>query len=200
MIKKKKNKENNNNNVLINLLFKAKNIYGEALKNTNKDILPFIYGVRQNYVIINLKNISFFIKRIIKLIKFTIINNKKILIIGNSDDIKFLINKKFIKNNKNIIFFNKDWVNGLITNKITNTLINKKFNFLLIKEKIKLILIIKSSINEKFLNKELSTLKIPTISLINTSQNLININYPLITNSRNIKPLYTLMYLLRKLF
>lgn len=200
MIKKKKNKENNNNNVLINLLFKAKNIYGEALKNTNKDILPFIYGVRQNYVIINLKNISFFIKRIIKLIKFTILNNKKILIIGNSDDIKFLINKKFIKNNKNIIFFNKDWVNGLITNKITNTLINKKFNFLLIKEKIKLILIIKSSINEKFLNKELSTLKIPTISLINTSQNLININYPLITNSRNIKPLYTLMYLLRKLF
>lgn len=195
-----KNKENNNNNILINLLFKAKNIYGEALKNTNKDILPFIYGVRQNYVIINLKNISFFIKRIIKLIKFTIINNKKILIIGNSDDIKFLINKKFIKNNKNIIFFNKDWVNGLITNKITNTLINKKLNFLLIKEKIKLILIIKSSINEKFLNKELSTLKIPTISLINTSQNLININYPLITNSRNIKPLYTLMYLLRKLF
>lgn len=196
---KKKNTENNNN-ILLNLLFKAKNIYGESLKDTNKDILPFIYGVRHNYVIINLKNISFFIKRIIKLIKFTIINNEKILIIGNSDDIKFLINKKFIKNNKNVIFFNKDWINGLITNKITNNLINEKLNFLLIKEKIKLILIIKSSINEKFLNKELSTLKIPTISFINTSQSLTDINYPLITNSKNIKSLYTLMYLLRKLF
>jgi ribosomal protein S2 len=198
MINNKKNKENNN--ILLNLLFKSKNIYGESLKNTNKEILPFIYGVRHNYVIINLKNISFFFKRIIKLIKFTIIKNEKILIIGNSDDIKFLINKKFIKNNQNIIFFNKDWINGLITNKISNNLINEKLNLLLTKEEIKLVLIIKSSISDKFLNKELSTLKIPTISFINTDQNLKNINYPIVTNSKNIKSLYTLMYLLRKLF
>ena len=70
MINKKKNKENNN--ILLNLLFKSKNIYGESLKDTNKDILPFIYGIRHNYTIINLKNISFFLKRIFKLIKFTI--------------------------------------------------------------------------------------------------------------------------------
>jgi len=44
MINKKKNKENNN--ILLNLLFKSKNIYGESLKDTNKDILPFIYGIR----------------------------------------------------------------------------------------------------------------------------------------------------------
>lgn len=198
MINQKKKKENNN--ILLNLLFKSKNIYGESLKNTNKEILPFIYGIRHNYTIINLKNISFFLKRIFKLIKFTINNNEKILIIGNSDDIKFLINKKFIKNNQNIVFFNKDWVNGLITNKIINNSINEKINMLLTKDEIKLILIIKSSINEKFLNKELSTLKIPTISFINTSQSLKDINYPVITNSKNIKSLYTLMYLLRKLF
>lgn len=198
MINKQKNKEDNN--ILLNLLFKSKNIYGESLKNTNKEVLPFIYGIRHNYTIINLKNISFFLKRIFKLIKFTINKNEKILIIGNSDDIKFLINKKFIKNNQNIIFFNKDWVNGLITNKIVNNFINEKINSLLNKEKIKLILIIKSSINEKFLNKELSTLKIPTISFINTNQSLKDINYPIITNSKNIKSLYTLMYLLRKLF
>jgi ribosomal protein S2 len=198
MINKKKNKENNN--ILLNLLFKSKNIYGESLKDTNKDILPFIYGIRHNYTIINLKNISFFLKRIFKLIKFTINKEEKILIIGNSDDIKFLINKKFIKNNQNIVFFNKDWVNGLVTNKIINNPINEKINYLLNKEEIKLVLIIKSSINEKFLNKELSTLKIPTISFINTSQSLKDINYPIITNSKNIKSLYTLMYLLRKLF
>lgn len=198
MINKKKNKENNN--ILLNLLFKSKNIYGESLKDTNKEILPFIYGIRHNYTIINLKNISFFLKRIFKLIKFTINQDEKILIIGNSDDIKFLINKKFIKNNQNIIFFNKDWVNGLVTNKIINNSINEKINLLLNKDEIKLILIIKSSINEKFLNKELSTLKIPTISFINTSQSLKDINYPVITNSKNIKSLYTLMYLLRKLF
>ena len=52
MIKKK-----NDNNILLNLLFKSKNIYGESLKNTNKDIMPFIYGIRHNYTIINLKNV-----------------------------------------------------------------------------------------------------------------------------------------------
>lgn len=198
MIKKKKNKENNN--ILLNLLFKSKNIYGESLKDTNKEILPFVYGIRHNYTIINLKNISFFLKRIFKLIKFTISKDEKILIIGNSDDIKFLINKKFIKNNQNIVFFDKDWVNGLVTNKITNNSMNAKINSLFNKEEIKLVLIIKSSVDEKFLNKELSTLKIPTISFINTSQSLKDINYPVITNSKNIKSLYTLMYLLRKLF
>ena len=124
------------------------------------------------------------------------IKKQKILIIGNSDDIKFLINKKFIKNNENIIFFNKEWVNGLITNQI----VDNKIKDLLKKNKINLILIIKSSLNDKFLNKELSILNIPIISLINTTQQIKNINYPIITNSKNIKSLYTLMYLLRKIF
>ncbi len=195
MIKKK-----NNNNILLNLLFKSKNIYGESLKDTNKDIIPFIFGVRHNYTIINLKNVSFYLKRIFKLLQYTLAKKKNILVIGNSDDIQFLINKKFIKNNENIIFFNKDWVNGLITNQITNNIENKKINSLLNKNQIKLILIIKSSINEKFLNKELSTLNIPIISFINTSQELKNINYPVVSNSKNIKSLYILMYLLRKVF
>jgi ribosomal protein S2 len=196
MIKKK----NNNNNILLNLLFKSKNIYGESLKNTNKDIIPFLYGIRHNYTIIDLKNVSFYLKRIFKLLEYILKKKQKILIIGNSDDIQFLVNKKFIKNNENIVFFNKEWVNGLITNKIVNNTVNKKVNNLLNENEIKLILIIKSSINENFLNKELSTLNIPIISFINTSQNLKNINYPIISNSKNIKSLYTLMYLLRKIF
>jgi ribosomal protein S2 len=196
MIKKK----NNNNNILLNLLFKSKNIYGESLKNTNKDIIPFLYGIRHNYTIIDLKNVSFYLKRIFKLLEYILKKKQKILIIGNSDDIQFLVNKKFIKNNDNILFFNKEWVNGLITNKITNNITNKKVNNLLNENEIKLILIIKSSVNENFLNKELSTLNIPIISFINTHQNLKNINYPIISNSKNIKSLYTLMYLLRKIF
>lgn len=196
MIKKK----NNNNNILLNLLFKSKNIYGESLKDTNKDIMPFIYGVRHNYTIINLKNVSFYLKRVFKLLEYTLNKKEKILVIGNADDIQFLVNKKFVKNNKNIIFFNEEWVNGLITNKITNNSKNEKINYLLNKNEIKLILIIKSSINENFLNKELSILNIPIISFINTSQSLKNINYPIVSNSKNIKSLYTLMYLLRKIF
>ena len=85
MIKKK----NNNNNILLNLLFKSKNIYGESLKETNKDIMPFIYGIRHNYTIINLKNISFYLKRIFKLLEYILNKKEKILVIGNSDDIQF---------------------------------------------------------------------------------------------------------------
>ena len=195
MIKKK-----NDNNILLNLLFKSKNIYGESLKNTNKDIMPFIYGIRHNYTIINLKNVSFYLKRIFKLLEYILKKKQKILLIGNTDDIEFLINKKFIKNNENILFFNEEWVNGFITNKEVKGTKNERINLLLKKNQIKLILIIKSSINEDFLNKELSILNVPIISFINTSQNLKNINYPIVSNSKNIKSLYTLMYLLRKIF
>ena len=94
MIQKKKN---NNNNILLNLLFKSKNMYGESLMYTNNEILPFIYGSRYNQTIINLKNISFILKRIFKLIKYITKKNEKILVIGNSDEIKFLFTKAFKK-------------------------------------------------------------------------------------------------------
>nr|YP_010394024.1 ribosomal protein S2 [Hyaloperonospora arabidopsidis]DAZ88032.1 TPA_asm: ribosomal protein S2 [Hyaloperonospora arabidopsidis] len=197
MIQKKKNK---NNNIFLNLLFKSKNMYGESLISTNKEILPFIYGKRHDHNIINLKNVSFFIKRIFKLIKYITQKNEKILIIGNADEIKFLFTRAFIKKNSNIIFFNKEWINGLITNKIINTTFNKIIHYLLNEHEIKLILIIKNSIKDTFLNQEISTLQIPIISLINTNQSLKNINYPIVINSKNIQSIYTLMYLLRRIF
>nr|DAZ88933.1 TPA_asm: ribosomal protein S2 [Phytophthora nicotianae CJ01A1] len=197
MIQKNKKK---NNNILLNLLFKSKNMYGESLVYTNKEILPFIYGSRHDYTIINLKDVSFFLKRIFKLIKYILQKNEKILIIGNNNEVQFLLNTSFVKKNPNIIFFNKEWINGLITNKIMNTTFNKVINYLLKENEIKLILIIKSSIKDTFLNQELSILKIPTISLINTSQTIKNIDYPIVTNSKNIQSIYTLMYLLRKIF
>ena len=78
MIKKNINKKINNNNNLLNILFKSKNLYGESLKNTNKDILPYIFGTRHKYTIINLKNTSIMLKRIFKLIKYTLEKKKYI--------------------------------------------------------------------------------------------------------------------------
>nr|YP_010616478.1 ribosomal protein S2 [Peronosclerospora sorghi]WAU47946.1 ribosomal protein S2 [Peronosclerospora sorghi] len=197
MIKKK---NNNNTSILLNLLFKSRNMYGEFLISTNKEILPFIYGNRHDHSIINLKNVSFFLKRIFKLIKHIIQRNEKILIIGNSDEIKFLFTTTFKKKHPNIIIFTNEWINGLITNKILNTTFNKIIHFLIKKKKIKLILIIKSSTKDIFLNKEISTLKIPIISLINTNQIIKKIDYPIVTNTKNIKSIYIIMYLLRKIF
>ena len=189
-----------NNNTLLNLLFKSKLMYGESVRYTNKEILPFIYGNRYNYSIINLKNVSFFLKRIFKLIKYILQKNEKILIIGNNDEIKFLLNTSFSKKNSNIIFFSNEWVNGLITNKIKNSTFNRIINYLLKENEIKLIVIIKNSVKDIFLNQELSTLKIPIISIINTDQKLKTTHYPIVANSKNIQSIYTLMYLLRKVF
>ena len=198
MIQNKKIKSNNN--ILLNLLFKSKNMYGESLNITNKEILPFLYGSRYDRIIINLKKVSYVLKRIFKLIKYITKKNEKILVIGNSDEIKFLFTKAFKKKKANIILFNDEWINGLITNKIKNTIFNKIIHYLIKENAIKLILIIKSPVNEIFLNQEISTLKIPIISFINTSQTIKPINYPIITNSKNIQSIYTLMYLLRKIF
>ena len=122
------------------------------------------------------------------------------MVIGNNPEIQFLVNTSFIKKNINIIFFNKEWINGLITNKIMNSTFNKIINYLIKEEELKLILIIKSSVKDTFLNQELSVIKIPIISLINTNQTLKNIDYPIVTNSKNIQSIYILMYLLRKMF
>lgn len=192
MIKKKKN-------FLLNLLFKSKNVYGESFKNINQDMIPFIYGIRNNYTIIDLENLSFYLKRIFKLLEFTLKQKQKILIIGNTQDIKFLINQNFTKKNKNIMFFNKEWVNGLITNNIIKKK-DKKLSSLIYKNKFKLIIIIKNSIEDHYLYKELSFFNAPIISFLNTNQNLKKVDYPLVCNSKNIKSLYTLMYLFRKIF
>lgn len=194
MINKQLNKKKNQSNLLLNSLFKSKNFYGEILNKTNKNIIPFIYGIRSNYAIINLKYTSFFLKRVFKLIEYTLKKNKKILIIGNSADIKFLINKNFTKNNSNIIFYNEEWINGFITNKMIHQIQNQSM------KKIQLIFIIKSSIDQKYLVQELSTLRIPIISFMNTDQDRKNIEYPIVMNTKNIQSMYTMMYWLRKFF
>lgn len=195
MINKKFSIKIKNNNILFNSLLKSKNFYGKNIKKINKNNLSFIFGVRHNFTIIDLKYVLYFIKRIFKLVQFNIIKKKKILIIGNSNDIKFLVNKNFIKNNKNIFFFNQSWINGFITNKnYTN------FKYFLNQNSINLIFILKTNENEEFITKELLSLKVPIISLVNIDQNLNDINYPILSNLNNIKSLYILMYLIRKIF
>lgn len=185
MIKKKKKI----NNHFLNILFKSKTFYGGTFKSINKNILPFIYGIRNNQIIINLQYINIFIKRIFKLIKLNLKKKKKILIISNSNDSNFFIKKKNFNKNSSIIFFNKKWINGNIT--------NKKLNFFIKKKEINLIIIYKNTTT--FLNKELFSLKIPIISLIDINENINKINYPLITNLRNIKSLYSFIYILKNL-
>lgn len=183
-------KKKNFNNEVVNILFKSKSFYGGFVNKIDKDILPFIYGKRNDILIINLKYTNIFIKKIFNLIKFTFFKQKKVLIISNSNDTDFLLDDNYTKNNKLIIYFNKKWINGNITNKSIDSLMKNN--------EINLIFIYK--ISNIYFNKELFSLKTPIISLIDPSQKLTNINYPLIVNLNNIKSLYSLLYIFRKIF
>lgn len=189
-----KNRNSVNKQKLINVLIKSQNMLISSVKGTNKELIPFIYGIRNNYNIIDLKIIILFLIRICLIIKKVSLLKKNILIIGDSDDINFLFNTTFINKKDNIYFLNKPWINGLITNKHINkkTFLNKK-NFYLI-------IVIKSSLDNIFLKKELSYFNIPIISLVEVKHNLKKINYPLLSNISNIKSIYILMYIIKKAF
>jgi ribosomal protein S2 len=177
---------------LLNSLFKSKNFYGSLLNK--KQNIPFIYGCRHNFSIINLKITSFYIQKILFLLKYCLKKKKNILIIGNSFDINFLLNKKnsFINKNKNIILYKEKWIKGLITNE-------KIFNFYK-KKKIKLIFFLKTENKIHSLFTEFNHKNIPIISLVNTDFNINLVNYPIFTNTKNLKSLFFLLYLIRKIF
>jgi ribosomal protein S2 len=177
---------------LLNSLFKSKNFYGESLKKTKKKNFNYIYGFRHNFSIINLKSTIFYIQKALFLIKFCLKKKKNILIIGNSFDIDFLLKKKQFSNNKNIILYNEKWVNGLLTNKSISNFLKKK--------EIKLVILLKSNVKENYLLTEFNHKNIPVISLVNTNFDIRFVNYPIFSNTKNLKSLFFLIYLIRKSF
>nr|YP_010886813.1 ribosomal protein S2 [Paralagenidium karlingii]WJH17937.1 ribosomal protein S2 [Paralagenidium karlingii] len=190
LINKKNQVKQIDNTTILHSLFKAKNFYGAPIEFFNKELSIFLYGKRHDYFIINLKYTVFFLKRILKLVQKTIKKKKKILVIANADDMFFLTNRFIKKFYPNLIIFNEEWVSGMFTNKRFPLGINKK--------QIQFVLIFKASIEQKYLIKELSSFKVPIISFINTDEKLKNIKYPVLTNKENIKSLFFLIYLFKK--
>ncbi len=193
VIDKKKRVKEIDNITLLNSLFKAKNFYGAPIEFFNKELSHFLYGKRHDFFIINLKYTVFYLKRVFKLIQKTIKKRKKILIIANSEDMKFLAEGKHPYINQlypHFIFFNKEWVSGMFTNRLYPLGINKK--------QIQMVVIFKGSIEQKDLIRELSSFKVPIISFMNTDEKLKSIQYPILTNKENIKSLYFLIYLIKK--
>ena len=70
---------------LLNSLFKSKNFYGESIKKIKKKNFNFIYGIRHNFSIINLKLTIFYIQKSLFLIKYYLKKKKK-----------YINNRKFI--------------------------------------------------------------------------------------------------------
>lgn len=189
MINKKIKNKKIQKKFLIDSLFKSKNFYGELLTEIKKKNFSFIYGFRYNFSIINLIQTSLFIQKSLFLIKLCLKKKENILIIGDHFEIQFLLERDEIKKNKNIILFEDSWTNGLLTNKYISNFIQKNIN---------LIILLKSETEENYLLTEFFYKKIPTITLNNVNTNLNLINYPIFSNTKNLKSLFFLIYLIRK--
>jgi ribosomal protein S2 len=190
MINKQINLKKKKKKIFINGLFKSKNFYGEFLTETKKKNFYYIYGFRYNFSIINLIQTNLLIQKSLFLIKKFINNKKNILIIGDHSEIQFLLENDELKNKKNIILYDHSWINGLLTNKTISNYLNKN--------NIKLIILLKSQTRENYLLTEFYNIKIPVITLNNTNINLNFTNYPIFCNTKNLKSLFFLIYLIRK--
>lgn len=190
MINKQINLKKKKKKTFINGLFKSKNFYGEFLTETKKKNFYYIYGFRYNFSIINLIQTNLLIQKSLFLIKKFINNKKNILIIGDHSEIQFLLENDELKNKKNIILYDHSWINGLLTNKTICNYLNKN--------NIKLIILLKSQTQENYLLTEFYNIKIPVITLNNTNINLNFTNYPIFCNTKNLKSLFFLIYLIRK--
>jgi ribosomal protein S2 len=175
---------------ILNGLFKSKNFYGEFLTKTKKKNFYFIYGYRYNFSIINLVQTNILIQKSLFLINFFLKKKKNILIIGDHFEIQFLLERDEIKKNKNIILYDNFWINGLLTNKTISNYLKRN--------NIKLIILLKSETNENELLTEFHNVNIPVITLNNTNIDLNYINYPIFCNTKNLKSLFFLIYLIKK--
>lgn len=186
--KKIKNKYLNNKNKLFKNLLNSNSHFGVELKDLNSKSLNYVYGKRNNQVILDLNYTIHSLKRSFTLVYKLLKNKKKILIICNDLKTQFL--KKELTNStieKQIIFINKKWSGGSITNSLLlgNSLKN-----------VSLIISFNDTKDELLIKEALKT-KIPLISVSNVNINSNLINYPILINHNNIKSLFFLVFLFK---
>lgn len=181
----KNNKILENNYKLFNCFLKNNNHLSVSLKSIRSENFGYLYGKRLKHGIINLNITIQLLKRCFSFIQYILLNKKtnKILIVSNQPTTKYLLKKVLERNNHQ-----KNFV--LIDSKTHNNIISK------IKKRklIKLVIFFDISQNKNIL-QEVNQFKIPTISLVDTNFNLDFIDYPVITNIKNIKSIHILIYL-----
>lgn len=157
------------------------------------EILPqnkfYLYGLRNDRGIINLEYTLQNLKRSLKLtleIMNKIEHNPKLKILIFINDLPLKAMGSIFKSNKNTRIITEKWVPGTLTKNYSN-----RKNFPLI--------IVFSKTNSKSISKECQKLKIPSIFFSNLDFDFKATNYLVPTNTKNIKSLYLLISLFRKI-
>lgn len=182
-----------------NSIIKSKMIQGENKRYINPILYPYLLAIRVKWVIIDPFLIQKSIYKCLKLIDLMVKKKQKILIIGNSFDIQFLLAKNLHFKKTPFIFFYKDtWLSGGLTNQKQKS---KKLKDLRL-NKFSLIIFLKARTNRHDLFREMIKLNVPVISLVPTNLNFTGINkilYPIVMNCYSTKSLFFFIYLLRKI-
>ena len=187
--KKIKNKYLSNNNKLFKNLLNSNSHFGNNIKDSNSKSFNYVYGKRNNQLILDLDFTAHSLKRSFLMISKLLKRKKKILIVCNDLKTQFL-KKELINSSieKQVEFITQRWSGGFITNPLL--LGNRLKNISLV--------ISFNDTEDDLVIKEATKKKIPLISVSNVNIDPNLINYPILMNHNNIKSIFFLIFLFKK--
>lgn len=194
ILKLNKKDYNNNNKIRISQfyfkfsiyqLIKYKMIFGHQKSQTKKSYKRFIIGYRQKFTIINPYDIYRNLKKSLNIYFFFLYNNLNIFI-KNDKKFENLINFNNIKK-KNILNFDKKWINGILTN---YKILKKEINAFIPS----LILLYSFDFRYKWFQNEANSLKIPLFGVTDSNIELLFITYFLPSNDDSIESIFLIKF------
>lgn len=211
-------KKLSNNNLFISKLIKAKVFLGLNSLTLNPSINTFLLGIKNNFCIFNLKYTKYCLIKAFKIILKINQKKGKILLVGFPESqIEKIINFCLRSKQQYFYFSDESWVLGVLTNRKilfkykTKFLVNLKkkneiqkkkfferFNSILKFDKQPNLIIVFNYTKNINILKEAHKIGIPTISIINSQDNLQFVDYP-IPGNFNSKKAGILYYNLIKL-
>jgi len=187
--KKIKNKYLSNNKKQFKNLLNSNSHFGYNIKDSNPKSFNYVYGKRNNQLILDLDFTAHSLKRSFLMISKLLKRKKKILIVCNDLKTQFL-KKELINSSieKQVEFITQRWSGGFITNPLL--LGNRLKNISLV--------ISFNDTEDDLVIKEATKKKIPLISVSNVNIDPNLINYPILMNHNNIKSIFFLIFLFKK--
>jgi small subunit ribosomal protein S2 len=188
-----RNKLNANELVVLNQLFKIGTHLGHKTSRWNSKMAPYLFGRRNDIHIINLEKTIYLLRRVIKIVSYTLKNNGNILIIGNSEN-----NRKFVQflgERFKVPYVCDKWVGGILGNwesfskkmqsiKIKRRVVSFTKGLRFMNKKPDIIIILNINENQDAIN-EIRKLNIPIIGIVDTNSNLTSITYPVPGNDNS---------------
>lgn len=172
------------------------NVYlGTKSNFFNVRVKPFLLGSRTGSYIINLSFTYLQFKILINLIINIVSYRQKILIVKDLDfyDLKASLLLK------NVFYYDKKWIGGILTNyrTVRKSLKFKENNLLAIRYMPSLLFLFNTNIS-KWALFEAYNLEIPVSAIIDTNSSYLEyINYPIIGNNQSFESIYLYVHILR---